>query len=216
MIMAKLCAIELSCSRWLCCAGVAARGQRPAATVERHLANVKQLTSGGENAEAYFSPDGKQLIYQTNPGAPGTCDQIFTMNVDGSNKRQIEQGRHGRPADISSRTENRSCYASTHLGSAECPPARVTPAATCGRSTTRTTSSARRPTARIATPYGHARVRRRSHDRTGRPHRLYQRSRWRHGDLFDERRRFRRAAPDEPSRAGRRPVVFTRRQTDRV
>ena len=73
-------------------AGVVARGQAPQQPVERHLANVKQLTVGGENAEAYFSPDGRQLIYQTNPGAPGTCDQIFTMNVDGSNKRQLSKG----------------------------------------------------------------------------------------------------------------------------
>src|SRR5262249_56617608 len=29
---------------------------------ERHLANIKQLTNEGENAEAYLSPDGKQLI----------------------------------------------------------------------------------------------------------------------------------------------------------
>ena len=69
---------------------VAAHGQAPQA--ERHLANIKQLTTGGENAEAYFSPDGKQLIYQTNPGTPDTCDQIFTMNVDGSNKRQLSKG----------------------------------------------------------------------------------------------------------------------------
>jgi hypothetical protein len=72
-------------------AGLAVYGQAPPSP-ERHLANVKQLTAGGENAEAYFSPDGRQLIYQTNPGAPGTCDQIFTMNVDGSNKRQLSKG----------------------------------------------------------------------------------------------------------------------------
>jgi hypothetical protein len=69
---------------------VPTHGQAP--QPERHLANVKQLTAGGENAEAYFSPDGTQLIYQTTPGAPGTCDQIFTMNVDGSNKRQLSKG----------------------------------------------------------------------------------------------------------------------------
>ncbi|HET9468287.1 MAG TPA: hypothetical protein VFO48_07745, partial [Vicinamibacterales bacterium] len=56
-------------------AGLALQAQTPQPG-ERHLANVRQLTSGGENAEAYFSPDGKQLIFQTNPGAPGTCDQI--------------------------------------------------------------------------------------------------------------------------------------------
>src|SRR5688572_18302633 len=45
---------------------------------ERHLRNVRKLTSGGENAEAYFSPDGTRLIYQsTRPAYP--CDQIYTM-----------------------------------------------------------------------------------------------------------------------------------------
>ena len=83
--------------------------------------NVKQLTSGGENAEAYFSPDGKQLIYQTNPGTPGTCDQIFTMNVDGSNKRQLSKG--GRTTCGYFFPDGKSIvYASTHLGSAACPP----------------------------------------------------------------------------------------------
>src|SRR5262245_9292553 len=63
-----------------------------ASAVEVLIQNARQLTSGGENAEAYFSPDGRQLIYQTNPGTPGTCDQIFTMNADGSNKRQLSKG----------------------------------------------------------------------------------------------------------------------------
>ena len=75
--------------------------QSPAAGsagVERHLTNIKQLTSGGENAEAYFSPDGKQLIFQSNPGgtSPSACDQMFTINVDGSNKRQVN--KNGLPA----------------------------------------------------------------------------------------------------------------------
>jgi TolB protein len=88
---------------------------------ERHLRNVTQLTSGGENAEAYFSPDGRQLIYQTNPGSAGTCDQIFTMNVDGSNKKQLSKG--GRTTCGYFFPDGKSIvYASTHLGSSDCPP----------------------------------------------------------------------------------------------
>ena len=94
--------------------------QAPAET-ERHLTNIRPLTAGGENAEAYFSPDGKQLIYQTNPGTPGTCDQIFTMNVDGSAKRQLSKG--GRTTCGYFFPDGKSIvYASTHLGSSECPP----------------------------------------------------------------------------------------------
>jgi Tol biopolymer transport system component len=100
------------------CASLMAQGSPG---TERHLSNVTQLTSGGENAEAYFAPDGKQLIYQTNPGTPDTCDQIFTMNVDGSNKKQLSKG--GRTTCGYFFPDGKSIiYASTHLGSAACPP----------------------------------------------------------------------------------------------
>ena len=100
------------------CASLMAQGSPG---TERHLSNVTQLTSGGENAEAYFAPDGKQLIYQTNPGTPDTCDQIFTMNVDGSNKKQLSKG--GRTTCGYFFPNGKSIiYASTHLGSAACPP----------------------------------------------------------------------------------------------
>ena len=45
---------------------------------EKHLRNIRQLTSGGENAEAYLSADGKQIIFQSTR-EPYKCDQIFTM-----------------------------------------------------------------------------------------------------------------------------------------
>jgi TolB protein len=106
-------------------AGLSTHAQPPqsvsSAGAERHLANVTQLTSGGENAEAYFSADGKQVIYQTNPGTPGNCDQIFTMNIDGSAKRQLSKG--GRTTCGYFFPDGKSIiYASTHLGSSACPP----------------------------------------------------------------------------------------------
>jgi TolB protein len=107
-------------------AGFGAAAQQPAAPRpgrEPHLANIKQLTTGGENAEAYFSPDGTQLIFQSNPGgtAPTACDQMFTMNVDGSNKRALSHG--GRTTCGYFYPDGKSIlYASTHLASAECPP----------------------------------------------------------------------------------------------
>jgi TolB protein len=55
---------------------------------EKHIGNLKQLTFGGENAEAYFSSDGKQLIFQSTREGRG-CDQIYTMNIDGSNVKLI-------------------------------------------------------------------------------------------------------------------------------
>src|SRR4051812_44352443 len=65
---------------------IAAQAQPAAAPVLRdprevRLADVRQLTFGGENAEAYWSSDGKKLIFQsTRP--PYACDQIFEMSVD--------------------------------------------------------------------------------------------------------------------------------------
>ena len=53
------------------------RHSRSPLSGEQHLKNIKQLTFGGENAEAYFSSDGKQLIFQSKRDGRG-CDQIYT------------------------------------------------------------------------------------------------------------------------------------------
>jgi len=59
---------------------------------EKHLRNVRQLTFGGQNAEAYFSPDGKKLIFQSTHGEV-KCDQMFIMNVDGSDVHMVSTGK---------------------------------------------------------------------------------------------------------------------------
>src|SRR4029453_620081 len=58
---------------------------------EKHLKNIKQLSFGGENAEAYFSADGKQLIFQSKRDGRA-CDQIYAMNIDGSNVHMVSNG----------------------------------------------------------------------------------------------------------------------------
>jgi TolB protein len=88
---------------------------------EMHLKNLKQLTFGGENAEAYFSADGKQLIFQsTRDGRE--CDQIYTMNVDGSNVRMISTGEGRTTCAYFQPKGARTLYSSTHLGGKACPP----------------------------------------------------------------------------------------------
>ncbi|MEO0250085.1 MAG: hypothetical protein ABIN58_11285 [candidate division WOR-3 bacterium] len=88
---------------------------------EKHLANIKQLTFGGENAEAYFSADGKKLIFQsTRP--PFQCDQIFIMNVDGSDVRQVSTGKGRTTCAYFFPKGDRIIYSSTHHVSPECPP----------------------------------------------------------------------------------------------
>jgi TolB protein len=88
---------------------------------EGHLANLRQLTFGGQNAEAYFSHDGRELIFQsTRDGLE--CDAIFRMNSDGTNVRQLSSGR-GVTTCAFIAPDNRSIiYASTHLQQERCPP----------------------------------------------------------------------------------------------
>src|SRR3989442_13275866 len=70
------------------------RSTAPPAGVERHLAHNRRLTSGGENAGAYFSPYREQLSFQSNPGraSPTPCDQMVSLNTGGSNKHRVSNG----------------------------------------------------------------------------------------------------------------------------
>ena len=53
---------------------------------ERNLRNIQKLTFGGDNAEAYFSPDGKKLALQvTNPTIGAHCDQIYLLDLTQKN-----------------------------------------------------------------------------------------------------------------------------------
>jgi TolB protein len=106
-----------------CVAAVSGTRQAtPAApAVEKHLRNIRQLTHGGENAEAYFSPDGKRLIFQsTRPGTP--CDQIYTINVDGTGERRVSNGEGRTTCSYFYPGQKEILYASTHETSKECPP----------------------------------------------------------------------------------------------
>jgi Tol biopolymer transport system component len=91
---------------------------------ERHLRNIRQLTSGGENAEAYFSRNGKQIIFQSTR-EPYKCDQIFTMDTEGgvhANLKLVSTGRGRTTCGYFTADGSRIVYASTHLGSPDCPP----------------------------------------------------------------------------------------------
>ena len=100
----------------------------PAIKPEPHLQNLTQLTFGGDNAEAYFSFDGKQIVFQSNNPAWGlNCDQIFYSSLDKMGAPDY------RPPMVSTGAGRTTCsyfmpgdstmvYASTHLGSKSCPP----------------------------------------------------------------------------------------------
>lgn len=87
---------------------------------EKHLSNIKQLTFGGENAEAYFSDDGRHLIFQsTRDGRE--CDQIYTMSIDGSNVKMVSTGDGRTTCSYYFPKNRRILYSSTHLGGKACP-----------------------------------------------------------------------------------------------
>ena len=108
----------------VCAAATVAGTQPPAAppaNAERHLRNIRQLTFGGENAEAYFSEDGKRLIFQsTRAGYP--CDQIYTVNVDGSGERRVSTGTGRTTCGYFYPGGKDILFASTHEAGAACPP----------------------------------------------------------------------------------------------
>jgi len=88
---------------------------------EKHLANIKMLTDEGENAEAYLSFDEKRLIYQTSHGNI-KCDQIFTMNIDGSDKKMVSTGFGKTTCSYFLPGDKKIIYSSTHLADKNCPP----------------------------------------------------------------------------------------------
>jgi TolB protein len=93
---------------------------------EKHLKNPRQLTFGGQNAEAYFSSDDKQLIFQ-HQGEGVPCDQIYTMPVDTpdgkpATPKLVSTGKGRTTCSYFSPVGKRILFSSTHAASPDCPP----------------------------------------------------------------------------------------------
>jgi TolB protein len=92
---------------------------------EKHLANIRQLTFGGDNAEAYFSFNGKFLTFQaTNEKWNVPCDQIFYMPIDGYKSAMppmVSTGKGRTTCSYFMPGDKQILYASTHRGSEACP-----------------------------------------------------------------------------------------------
>ncbi len=89
---------------------------------EVHLSNLVQLSRGGENAEAYWSPDGRELIFQS-ARPPYACDQIFRIPADGSGPATLVSTGKGRTTcSYFLDGGKRILYSSTHLAGPACPP----------------------------------------------------------------------------------------------
>lgn len=93
---------------------------------EVHLKNVRQLTFGGDNAEAYWSFDGKSLVFQRKHEPSGVmCDQIFIGNIPAEGEtfsfNLVSTGKGRTTCSYYLPGDSTILYASTHLGSDACP-----------------------------------------------------------------------------------------------
>ena len=89
---------------------------------EEHFKNLRQLTFSGENAEAYFSSDGKKLILQAHDG-DSLCDQIFIMDIASGSTEMVSTGNGVTTCSFFQYPDDDGIiYSSTHLANSDCPP----------------------------------------------------------------------------------------------
>ena len=95
---------------------------------ETHLKNITKLTFGGDNAEAYFSPNGSMLTLQvTNKELGAICDQIYTLNLNEKtyspqSLKRISNGKGRTTCSYFMPDGQHIIFASTHGSQNECPP----------------------------------------------------------------------------------------------
>jgi hypothetical protein len=90
---------------------------------ETHLGDLKQLTFGGENAEAYWSWSGDQLVLQAR-GGQQACDRIYRMQpfAPQPSFTPVSSGKGATTCSFFLPGDREVIYASTHLGGDACPP----------------------------------------------------------------------------------------------
>ena len=112
------------------------RGTGGVDPIERHLTNVRQLTFGHKNAEAYFSFDGTKLIFQStndwtenseatnrSDGGRGLgCYQMYVLDLESAKIRLVSTGVGATTCGYFLPGDRRVLYSSTHLNSPSCPP----------------------------------------------------------------------------------------------
>ena len=108
----------------------------PSTGVERHLKNVRQLTFGRQNAEAYFSFDGSKLIFQSTNNwmkdsfaatfkpadTPLGCYQMYVMDLESETIRLVSTGTGATTCGYFFPGDRRVLYASTYASGPNCPP----------------------------------------------------------------------------------------------
>lgn len=94
---------------------------RPDTPGERHLTNVRQLTFGGDNAEAYWSNAGDRIIFQMSRRDGVPCDQIYVIDADGHGERLVSTGKGRTTCAWFLPGDREIVYASTHHTGDDCP-----------------------------------------------------------------------------------------------
>ncbi len=94
----------------------------PDSPEEPRLRNVRQLTHGGTNAEAYFAYEGDRLVFQATWPGETECDQIYVMDLDGSNLERISTGDGRTTCGYFYPGQERVLFSSTHHVDPDCPP----------------------------------------------------------------------------------------------
>lgn len=91
---------------------------------EKHFGSVRQITFGGENAEAYWSPDGRSLIFQATPREEMSdgCDQEYVLDLETGTKHRVSTGQGKTTCGYFLPGTNEILYSSTHLAAPGCPP----------------------------------------------------------------------------------------------
>ena len=89
-------------------------------TGERHFGAIRQLTFGGENAEAYWSADGTHIIFQSTRDGR-SCDQEYVMRADGSDVHRVSTGGGKTTCGYFFAYDRKIFFASTHAADTACP-----------------------------------------------------------------------------------------------
>lgn len=89
---------------------------------ETRLEDLRRLTHGGTNAEAYFSPEGDRLVFQATWPGVTDCDQIYVMDLDGSGLERVSTGQGRTTCGFLYPGRDLVLFSSTHHVDSQCPP----------------------------------------------------------------------------------------------
>ena len=135
-----VCLMAVAASAWWLQPGQAGDPTTPkssaSVTAERHLKNIRQLTFGRQNAEAYFSFDGNKLIFQSTnnwmkdsfaatlkPAEEGLgCYQMYVMDLESATIRLVSTGTGATTCGYFFPGDRRVLYSSTYASGPNCPP----------------------------------------------------------------------------------------------